>query len=229
MTAGVTTTGVSETKLFLARLGGQINYATSVALNKTGKEVIAAQKDEMQKVFDAPTPYTLGSLFQTGATKAKPETRTRIKSPSPSEAGQTDKRYIGVQIFGGERKDKASERRLRARGLLPAGYQMVPGAGLKLNRYGNVSGGRVAAILGALGVSPGSASIAAGTFVVGQVGGTKGIWKVQRDKWVPIFIFVKTPSYSPLFDYYRVSEDVFKVRWQSIFGAAVDNALRTAK
>ena len=229
MSAGVQVNGLTATKQWIADLKGQIPYATSVALNKTGKEVIGAQKDEMRRVFDAPTPYTLASLFKTTATKANLETRTRIKKTTGDKEGQTDKHYVGVQIWGGQRKDKGSEKRLRARGLLPHGYQMVPGAGLKLNQYGNVSGPRVSAILRALGVNDRSYTIAAGTFVVGQVGGTRGIWKVQKNKWVPIFIFVKMPNYSALFDYYAVSETVFAKRWKSIFGEAIDSALRTAK
>ena len=220
--------GVSETKQFLAALKGQIPYATSLALNRTGKEVIAAQKDQMRRDFDEPTPYTLNSLFATKATKVKQETRTRIKSPTPTEQGQTDKHYVGVQIWGGVRRDKASEKSLRKHGLLPSGYQMVPGAGLKLNKYGNVSGGRVAAIVGALGANT-SATTAAGTILVGEVGGTKGIWQVQARKWLPLFIFVKTPRYDPLLDYYGVSDSVFKKRWPAIFGDAIDQALRTAR
>lgn len=229
MSAGVEAKGVDETKRFLAALNGQIPYATSLALNRTGKVVVKAQQDEMRKVFDEPTPYTLKSLFQTGATKQKLETRTRIKSPKATEPGQTKERYIGVQIWGGRRKDKGSERRMRSFGLLPADMQMVPGAGLRLDRYGNVPGGRVAAILRAMGINPGSKTVAAGTFVVGEVGGTKGVWKVQRNKWVPIFIFVKRPDYDPRLDYYRVSEQTFEKSWNKIFGDAIDQALRTAK
>lgn len=228
MNEGVAVSGINETQKFLAALKGQIPFATSVALNEVGKEVISAQKDEMSRVFDEPTPYTLGALFKTKATKANLETRTRIKSPNPIEASQTDKRYIGVQIYGGTRKDKASERKLRAKGILPYGYQMVPGAGLSLNKYGNVSGARVQAILSALGVT-GYKKTAAGTFVVGEVGGTKGIWKVQAKKWVPIFIFVKTPNYESRYDYQAISTKTFERRWAAIFNEAALYALRTAR
>jgi len=220
--------GISETKKALAAMAGQLPFATSLALNRMGKQTLGAQRIEMQRRFDRPTPYTLNSLFKTTATKTSLETRTRIKSPNPSEAGQTEKRYVGVQIFGGNRKDKASERRLRAAGLLPAGWQMVPGAGLRLDRYGNVPGGRVAAILQSL-LGGTSYTSAAGTYVVGQVGGTKGIWKVQRNKWVPIFIFVKRPTYEPLLDYYGVSEQEFQKNWSEIFSQAIDDALRSAR
>jgi len=220
--------GLDETKKALATLSGQLPFATSLALNRMGKETLAAQKQEMRSKFDRPTPYTLGALFKTTATKTNLETRTRIKSPNPAEAGQTEERYVGVQIWGGRRKDKASERRLRSQGLLPEGYQMVPGAGLKLDRYGNVPGGRVAAILQSL-LGGSSYSKAAGTYVVGQVGGTKGIWKVQRNKWVPIFIFVKRPTYQPLLDYYGVSEREFQKSWRDIFSQAVDDALSSAR
>jgi hypothetical protein len=228
---GVTVSGVVETKKALATLAGQLPYATSLALNRTGNVVLAAQREEMRRSFDRPTPYTLNALFQTKARKDNLETRTRIKSPSLAEAGQTEKRYVGVQIFGGDRKDKASERILRQRGLLPAGYQMVPGGGIKLDEYGNVPGGTVQAILKALlaDYTGGRVKATRGTFVIGQVGGTQGIWKVQRNKWLPMFIFVRKPSYQRRLDYYGVSERTFARNWSEIFGKAVDDAIRTAR
>lgn len=220
--------GVNAAKEALALVQGEIPYATSVALNNVGKDVIAAQKLEMQKVFDRPTPYALNSLFQTYARKDNLETRTRIKSPDPSDTAQGERGYMGTQIFGGSRKDKGSEKTMRAAGLLPDGYQMVPGAGITLNQYGNVTGGRVAAILNNL-IGTGSWTNAAGTFVVGEVGGTWGIWKVQRNKWSPQFIFVRDPSYQPRFDYHAVSEQEFLDRWKDEFAAAVDKALKTGR
>jgi len=174
----------------------------------------------MRSKFDRPTPYTLGALFKTAATKKHLEVRTRIKSPNRAEEGQTEKRYVGVQIWGGERKYKASERRLRSSGSLPGGYQMVPGASLNLNRYGNVTRKRMNGIL---------RGIAAGTYVVRRVGGTKGIWEVKGNKLVPMFIFVRRPTYKPLLDYYGVSDREFQKNWRSIFSQAVDDALRSAR
>lgn len=229
MTDPIEVRGLSETKKFLATLAGQIPYATSLALNRTGKQVIEAQKEEMRRTFDRPTPYTLGGLFQTGATKQKLETRTRIKSPSPAEAGQTEKRYIGVQIWGGRRLDKASEVFLKQRKLLPVGYQMVPGRGVRLNKYGNVTGGYMQSLLKALqiGYTRGKAKPTQGDFFINK----KGIFrKMKRSGEIrPIFLFVKRPEYDPLFDYYRVSEETFAKKWDEIFGDAIDQALRTAK
>jgi len=226
----VSVSGLQETKKTLATLAGQLPFATSVALNKIGAEALAEQKLEMQRTFDRPTPYTLGALYKTKATKTDLETRTRIKSPNPAEPSQTQQRYVGVQIFGGQRKDKASERILRSRGLLPAGYQMVPGAGLRLDRYGNVSGAAVQKILASL-LSDYSTIVTprAGTVVIGEVGGTKGIWQVQRSKWKPLFIFVKRPDYERRLDYYGVSERTYRSRWRAVFGEAVDYAIRTAR
>jgi len=51
--------GLQETKNALATLAGQLPFATSLALNRMGKETLAAQKQEMRSKFDRPTPYTL--------------------------------------------------------------------------------------------------------------------------------------------------------------------------
>ncbi|MDF5999583.1 hypothetical protein P4050_14390 [Pseudomonas aeruginosa] len=47
--------------------------------------------------------------------------------------------------------DKASERNLRARGILPAGMFVVPAEGARLDQYGNMSRGQMIQILSGLG------------------------------------------------------------------------------
>ena len=51
----------------------------------------------------------------------------------------------------GPRVDKASERNLRARGILPAGMFVVPAEGARLDQYGNMSRGQMIQILSGLG------------------------------------------------------------------------------
>src|ERR1035441_633525 len=47
----------------------QLPFATAKALTRTAQLIKAAEVDEMRRVFDRPTPWTLNSVFITPATK----------------------------------------------------------------------------------------------------------------------------------------------------------------
>ena len=57
----------------------QIPLAVAKALTFTAERVRDAEKREMQRVFDRPTPFTLNSLYLRGATPARLESRVWFK------------------------------------------------------------------------------------------------------------------------------------------------------
>jgi hypothetical protein len=127
-----------------AALARHVPFATSLAINRTAKDVQAAFGQEARSAFDRPRPFTVGA----GATYLK----TSSKHHLVAEVGYKDiqARYLRWQIAGGQRVQKAFERALSGLGLLPAGYVTTPGAGLRLDAYGNIPRAQIVQILGQL-------------------------------------------------------------------------------
>jgi hypothetical protein len=126
----------------------QLPFAIALALTETGKDVKDAAVAEMTRVFDRPTPFTLNSLFLKAATKQRLQAIVWFKDFAPK--GTPAAEYLAPEIYGGGRRDKRSERLLQARGLMPRGWRLVPGVGLKLDQYGNISRADMVKILSAL-------------------------------------------------------------------------------
>lgn len=127
-------------------IGKQAQFAAAVALTRTAQDMRTALVKEMSSAFDRPTPYTLNSLFVKGAKKNNLEALVWVKDNAFSKGTPAD-RYLGPQIFGGERGQKKMERMLQRVGALPAGWHTVPGEGAELNAYGNMSAGQIIKVL----------------------------------------------------------------------------------
>jgi hypothetical protein len=123
---------------------------TQVAIALTKTALIAKNKNyqQMKKVFDRPTPSTLNSLYIKPAKENNLEAIVGIKQFQSKGKSAAD--YLDPQIVGGGRKQKRSERLLTDKGILPAGMNLLPGAGIKLDRYGNVPKGAMTQMLSIL-------------------------------------------------------------------------------
>lgn len=134
-------------KNLMKKMGGLQADAFRDALNKTALDVRDELVDEMRKVFDRPTPYTLNSLRIERATIAN------LRSTIWFRGTDSMKHYIMPQVYGGNRFQKRSESLLRRRGILGAGEVMVPASNAAVRRdaYGNVSRGQIQQILSQLG------------------------------------------------------------------------------
>jgi len=127
----------------------QLPFATALALTETAKLAKQAIETAMPTVFDRPTPHTLDALRLIPATKQRLEARVWIKDEADGAAPAS--RWLTPEVYGGPRNDKRSEALLKARGILPPGKFVVPGKGMKLDRYGNVGRGQLQKILSGLG------------------------------------------------------------------------------
>lgn len=116
------------------------------ALNKTAFEIRDAERKEMTRVFDRPTPFTLNSVYYRYATMAKPEAFVAIKRSSDAF------HYIRPQIYGGNRPQTRFEYMLRRQGILGQGEVVVPapGSGVRRDMYGNMARGQYVEILSQL-------------------------------------------------------------------------------
>lgn len=124
---------------------GQIPRATAQALNDTAFAIRAAEQQELASAFDRVTPYVQRSVLVQQATADDLE--ARVAADDLGGKGGSVDRILTPHIVGGGRPDKASERALQRAGILPRGYQVVPGAGAPLDPYGNVQRGLVVKIM----------------------------------------------------------------------------------
>ncbi len=120
----------------------KIPLVAAKALNDTAWLVRGKIVEEMQKVFDRPTPFTLGSFRVHKATKRNLCARVDF------EWGRLG--YMKTQVEGGLRGRKRSENALQKAGIMRPGQLWMPGKGARLNQYGNISGGQITQLLSVL-------------------------------------------------------------------------------
>jgi hypothetical protein len=131
---------------------GQVAYATMLALNRTGDTIKAELAWEMNRVFDKPTPWVLNSVRVNYATKSRliASIGYHYKAKDNSEMGDASRSMIEPHVYGGPRHYKAMEIRLFRAGILPEGWNVVPGAAANLDAFGNMSQGQITQILNVL-------------------------------------------------------------------------------
>jgi hypothetical protein len=124
-----------------------VNFAVIKALTRTARDARPELQTEMRKVFDRPTPYTLNSLFLSGATRGNMVARVWIKDERSGGGGIPATKFLLPQIEGGTRNQRSSERRLEAALVLPRGWFMIAARGAKRDQYGNWSRGELRQVL----------------------------------------------------------------------------------
>jgi len=210
----------------------QIPFAISLAINKTAQSVKRAEYDEMRRVFDRPTPFTLNSLFMAPSTKRKLEASVWLKGYADKGTAATT--YIGPQIWGGERKLKRAERLLR-RGHL------APGGAAKVDAYGNLSRGPLQRALAQVGVHFDPLTNAtkvsrkrskrrnASQFFVAEIGGTTALWERKGRRISPYLVAVRTPHYRPRLAFQAVAGREQSAVFLRELRSAVARAVATAR
>jgi hypothetical protein len=129
----------------------KVPIAAAKALTFTAERVQAAEKAELERVFDRPTRWTLNSVFKRSATTSRLFARVWIKDEASS--GVPASKYLPVHIDGGNRPHKRFEKALIHYGLMPADMYAVPGRRARMDGNGNISRGQIVQILSALGAA----------------------------------------------------------------------------
>lgn len=106
----------------------------------------AALKDEMRRVFDRPTDFTVNSVYITVATVANPVAKVWLRDDE--RKGVPPVRYLRPQIEGGSRVPKSSERQLRP--MMGNNAYAIPADKAMLDGHGNLPGGTWMQILSQL-------------------------------------------------------------------------------
>lgn len=135
--ASVDASGLA-TKLDMTSRKAEI--AAQRALIETAKKAAQVAKDEMERVFDRPTRYTLNAI------KAKPTSKFSVMVGVVDDWVRQG-HYLTTEMQGGDRVLKAFEKALQANGIMPNGWVAVPASGAILDGYGNVSAGKVRQVL----------------------------------------------------------------------------------
>lgn len=165
-----------------------IPYITARTLTETARKLKEATPAKLEEVFDRPNRWTLGGVFSTSASKDNLTAHVGFKDESAmkdSSRGIPAAWYLNPGVYGGPRNLKRYEKALQRFGVLPQGYYTVPGAGVKLDRYGNISTGTITEILTGIGALTGMSDT--------KYGGVLGGYK-RRKKTTANF-FVVTSSY----------------------------------
>lgn len=199
-----------------------VPQAVAIAMQRTGEDVKQAEIDEIARVFDQPTPWTLNSVYVSNLKQRSNETHVWLKDIWGG--GRTDIHYLAPQIYGGGRVDKRSEEIMRLTGILPDGMQVVPGKAAKLDAYGNVSRGLIMQVMSALRISETTAGRSSDRtkrsekrrknlpqFFVSRGAPSHlrpGIWQRVGKHVKPILMFTRAGQYEERFDFHGIAAKV---------------------
>lgn len=232
----------------------QVPFATSLALNRTTETARVAVRREMESVFDNPTPWVLNSLRVIRSTKVNLNAEVGFKDRNTVESSRS---MVEPHVFANARRFKTMEARLFKAGLLPADYYAVPGAGAKLDAFGNISRGQVSQLLNVLGTFKEAgynkadartvARLAKGNvkknvygfvYWVNPVGTRKGAHLLpgvyQRvatpfgSSLKPVLIFVKRTAYKKTLPFFEITTRTVATNFRAEFAKALIEAQRTA-
>ncbi|MBI5598406.1 MAG: hypothetical protein HY890_01560 [Deltaproteobacteria bacterium] len=129
----------------------RIPKMTAIALTAMAKALRDETQKELPRRFEAPTPWTIGGVMYMSASVNKPEAYVWFKDETAVGKGTPAVKYLWPEIHGGPRRLKRYEVALRRFGVLPDGYYTVPGAGARIDLYGNMTQGQITQILTAMG------------------------------------------------------------------------------
>ena len=233
--------GLDELRATLAGFSDRrFNAAVATGLTRTGVLVRESIKTTMRRVFDRPTPYTMNALFLEKADATRLVAKVWLKDDRAG-SGTPATEYLLPQVSGGARNVKRFEVGLRAIGALPAGWLVTPGAGARLDAYGNVSKGQIIEVLSQLRITLLAGSTrnmsfdarrqiraqrrAGGRFFVVAPGGRLQPGVYQREFFgrnvTPVFAFVSRASYRKRLDFYGEASKVIEANLQAEIGRGI--------
>ena len=223
----------------------QIPFATALALTRTAQFVQRKIREEIPRVFDRPTPFTLNSTYVQPATKQRLYSMVLIREQVNGRVAPI--RYLQPQIYGGTRGRKSFEQRLIAAGRMPPNTYVVPGRAAPLDRYGNISGGQIQRILsdlqaqfdptqntparGARGRRRNRGSFYFSTWPPRpRVQHLKpGIYLRTPEGLKPIMMFVRRANYRRRLRYFEIADQTARMRFPIEFSLALRRAIETSR
>lgn len=217
----------------------QVVFAEMVALNRTARDAREAVRDEMKRVFDRPTRWSLNAFQIETATRSRLVATVVQKYAAGGRAPRT---WFNPNVYGEARRAKAFENALASRLGLPIGSTFfMPGSGAKLDRYGNVSGGQLGQVLSDLGArqtDPNQNATdrsrkrnkRARHFVLQSRNGSVNIVvKTSKGLSVVFTAVSSAPDYAAIFQFHKVVERSAMKRYPIRFEEAFNQAVASAR
>ena len=210
----------------------QVRYVVARAMTDAAKAAQQELKQVTPRYIDRPVPFTLNSTYVRFASPSKLVVEVGFKEFASK--GTPAGKYLQPMISGGGRRLKSTERQLQSRGLLPTGSYIIPTGvyPLRLNQYGNLSGGTYTQVLSRLrgfgeqgytanvsGSARSQAKRRERDYFIGRPGGLPlGIYarvgRRPRSGGLPqgfhtVFYVTRQPRYSPTFPVPHILESTF--------------------
>ena len=142
-------TGLKETLKWLSdKEKTHVPAAAMKAVNATANIAREAVYDEMRKVFDRPTPYTMRSVWINKAVKERLSAEVYIFNEWVGK-GTSPIKFLWPEVEGGRRNQKPFETLLSNAGIIGKNQFLMPWKA-PLNQYGNVTPGTIQKVLSGL-------------------------------------------------------------------------------
>lgn len=219
-----------------------IEIAAQRALINTSNLIQQAEVAEINRAFDRPTRWTLGSI------RVRPTNKFQIEIGTPD--GTRASKYLTTQADGGQRTHKAFERALQLAGVLPSGWVAVPGIGATKDAYGNMPASEIRQILSWFNAAENSAGSMQNMTQATRDKRRKGTRKVRGFEYFaiipgrggnlrqpgiykrttfgfgkaikPVLIFVRAAKYKSIFKFVEVAERVANDNLSQQFNSALE-------
>jgi hypothetical protein len=225
------------TKRLMGHLSKQVDFAASLALNKTVQQARKDVQSEMSAVFHNPTRWVINSLRIKVATKQHLVAEVAFKDRPLGSSGRT---MVAPHVYTGSREHKGMERSLSNKGLLPSGWFAVPAAGAKLDANGNMSRAQIKSILAAMGGETAAPSKRRRTTPQAAYFAAKkddpqtrhlppGIYARTARSIQPVLLFVARTAYRRRLDFYGIINKTVATHLPNEWRKAMDHAIRTAR
>lgn len=144
--------GLDDLKIDLARLqDGNYRRAVRRGINSSLEIIQQAEKTQAETDFENPTPFTISSFRLKYASTANLEGKVYFQDPERLSENQ---HYLYHNVHGVARGYKKFEGALLAKGLIPPRHYAIPGKGVALDRYGNISSALIVQILNFFDANP---------------------------------------------------------------------------
>lgn len=197
------------------------------AINHTAFAARKVLQAEMTEVFDRPTPWTLKSLQVKKAKAGRGgvlEDAAIYVSDYAASKDVAPEAWMKAEVYGGGRRTKRLEERLRYYGLLPPGHMVMPGKGARLDRYGNLSKGHMEQLLSGLGAAEMMAGLTANASQSKRSlakGNGKAFFVIRRGKTAigiaerrgkgrmeVVLVFIRKADYARRFRFHEIVEKI---------------------
>lgn len=207
---------------FLQRLDNvairQAPFAIAKAMTATVRQAKTAEEAHILAVFDKPTPFTQRAVAFSGATKNNLTASVFVKD--------IQAKYLAPEADGGPRQFKSFEQQFAGGGTPEVA---LPGRGITLNQYGNITKAKIKAIARNLNTS-GDAK----RFFSGKPKGhdlPPGIYaRTNNNKQiVPLLVFASEAVYQKRFKFSEVGTATITAEFEANMVKAWADAVRTAR